>query len=188
MALQMAFAVILYFDRATEASVQALWDALAERGVSSVMATMGIRPHISLMGWEGLAPESLRHELADLAAHTAPLITRLSAVCTFPTDQGVVYLAPVVTTELVKLHETFHARLSSLGISSFDYYRPASWIPHCTVALNLPPEGVLVAMDICRKGRVFGPARLIEIALVEYLPIKEICVFPFGGMIHAKPH
>ncbi len=184
----MAFAVILYFDPITEVSVRALWDALAAQGVSSVMATMGIRPHISLVGWEGLAPESVRHELADLAASTAPLTTRLGAVGTFPTDQGVVYLAPVVTTELVKLHEAFHARLSSLGISSFDYYRPTSWIPHCTVAINLPAEGVLVAVDVCRRGRVFGPARLIEIALVEYLPVKEICAFPFGGMTHAEPH
>jgi 2'-5' RNA ligase len=184
----MAFAIVLYFDPSTEAKVQALWETLAEQGVSSVMATMDIRPHISLAGWEGAAPETWHDELADLAAHTAPLITQLSAVGTFPTDQGVVYLAPVVTAELVKLHETFHARLSRLGISSFDYYRPASWVPHCTVAINLPPEGILATVDACRKSRVFGPARLTEVALVEYLPVKEICVFPFGGMAHAEPH
>ena len=76
MALQMAFAVILYFDPATEASVQALWDALAEQGVSSVMATMDIRPHISLAGWEGMTPASLRHELADLAADLKIVVRR----------------------------------------------------------------------------------------------------------------
>jgi 2'-5' RNA ligase len=141
---------------------------------------MGIRPHISLAGGEGTPPESLRGDLADLAARTAPLTIRLSAVGTFPTDQGVVYLAPVVTAELLKLHEAFHAWLNGLGISSFDYYRPANWVPHCTVTINLPPERVPIAVDICRRSNVFHTARLVEIALVEYLPVKEICVFPLG--------
>ena len=37
------------------------------------------------------------------------------------------------------------------------------------------------AVDVCRRSNHFHAARLVEIALVEYLPVREVCVCPFGG-------
>ena len=176
----MAFAVILYFDPATESSVQALWDLLARQGISSIMARLGIRPHISLAGLDDLEPGSLCGELRALSETTRPLTVNLSAVGTFPTAQGVVYLAPAVSPALVRLHEALHARLGALGLSSADYYRPGNWVPHCTVTINLPPDQVAAAVNVCRASNVFRPAQLTEIALVEYMPIAELCVFRLG--------
>ena len=176
----MAFAVILYFDPATEAGVQALWNVLARQGISSVMARMGIRPHISLAGLEDLEPGPLCGVLRGLSASTPPLTVNLSAVGTFPTAQGVVYLAPAVSPALVRLHAALHARLTALGLASTDYYRPENWVPHCTVTINLPPDQVAAAVNVCRASNVFRPAHLTEIALVEYMPIAELCVFPLG--------
>jgi len=179
----MAFAVVFYFDPATDASVRALWNRIAQAGISTVMATMGIRPHISLAGIEsvGLEVGSFYRELEAFAKSTAPLTVNLSAVGTFPTAQGVVYLAPVVSAELLKLHLAFHARLTDLGLTSTEYYRPEQWVPHCTVAINLPPDSVPAAVAVSRASDVFHKARLVEIALVEYMPIKEIGVFLLEG-------
>jgi 2'-5' RNA ligase len=174
----MAFAVVTYFDAATDASVRALWQSLADRGISPVMATMGIRPHLSLAGIEILDADPLYHGLGDFAKSAAPLTVNLSAVGTFPTAQGVVYIAPVVSSELIKLHQTFHDWLADLGLTSMEYYRPENWVPHCTVAINLPPESVPEAVAVARASDVFGKAQLVEIALVEYMPVKEICVYP----------
>lgn len=184
----MAFAVVMYFDAATEAEVRSLWALLSEKQISSVMATMGIRPHISLAGIENLDAQQLCAMLQAFAQSTLPLTVKFGAVATFPTGQGVVYLAPIVTSELLRLHENFHVRLADLSLSSHEYYRPGNWIPHCTVAIDLPPESISAAVNACRTSNVFHEAHLVKIALVEYLPVQEICVFPFGGMIDVEPH
>jgi len=177
----MAFAVILYLDPATEAEVQALWALLSEKQISTVIATMGIRPHISLAGVEHLDAQQVCAMLKTFAQSASPLTIKFGAVGTFPTEQGVVYLAPIVTSELLRLHEELGVRLADLGLSSHEYYRPGNWIPHSTVAINLPPASVPAAVNICCKSNLFHAARLVEIALVEYLPVREICVCPLGG-------
>ena len=177
----MAFAVILYLDPTTEAEVQALWALLAEKEIGAAIATMGIRPHISLTGVDNLDAQQVCAMLRTFAQGASPLTIKFGAVGTFPTEQGVVYLAPVVTPELLRLHEELGVRLADLGFSSHEYYRPGNWIPHCTVAINVLPAGVPAAVDVCRRSNLFHAARLVEIALVEYLPVREICVCPLGG-------
>jgi 2'-5' RNA ligase len=177
----MAFAVIIYFDPTTEAEVQSRWALLYEKQISTVIATMGIRPYISLAGVEHLDAQQVCATLKTFAQNASPLTIKFGAVGSFPTEQGVVYLAPVVTLELLRLHEEFRVRLAALGLSSREYYRPGNWIPHCTVAINVPPESVPAAVSVCRTSNVFHAAQLVEIALVEYLPVREICIYPFGG-------
>jgi len=177
----MAFAIVMYLDPTTDAEVRSLWELLAQEQVGSVMATMGIRPHISLACIENLDTQQVCAMLGTLAQNTRPLTISFGAVGTFPTERGVVYLAPIVTSELLRLHEELGIRLADLGLSSHEYYRPGHWIPHCTAAINLLPASVPAAVNVCRRSNLFHAARLVEIALVEYLPVQEICVCPFGG-------
>ena len=174
----MGFAVELYFDAATEASLRELWEALSNEGISDVMPSIGARPHISLATFECIDLVSLREELRSLARVAQPLTVTLGAVGTFPTAEGVVYLAPVVTQEFLSLHKRLHARLSDLGIASAEYYRPGKWIPHCTAAIDLDAEEVSSAVDLCLRSNVFVTARLTEIGLIEFRPVRDICVFP----------
>lgn len=46
----MAFALCLRFDAETEAAVAAVWQALAEGGVSNDMLRLGYAPHLSQIG------------------------------------------------------------------------------------------------------------------------------------------
>jgi hypothetical protein len=80
----MAFAVILYLDPAADAEVRSLWASLAEKEISSAMATMGIRPHISLAGIEHVQVEPFCQALDVFAQNTLPLTTKFESVGTFP--------------------------------------------------------------------------------------------------------
>jgi len=44
----MPYAVELYFDEQTEALIKAIWEKLAEKGVSDRQAKRGARPHLAL--------------------------------------------------------------------------------------------------------------------------------------------
>jgi len=59
----MPFAVEMYFDPATEAEIRALWNSLAQAGVSSRLPDSGSRPHISLAVFQSLDPARFRAEL-----------------------------------------------------------------------------------------------------------------------------
>ena len=184
----MAFAVILYLDPAADAEVRSLWASLAEKEISSVMAALGIRPHISLAGLELVQAGPFCQALDAFAQSMPPLTVKFESVGTFPTEQGVVYLAPVVTRELLRWHARLDRLVTEMGLSSHEYYRPGNWVPHCTAAIHLTPEEVSAAVAVCCQSDVFHAATLTHIGLVEYLPVREICAFPLGGMTHVESH
>jgi len=174
----MGFAVELHFDPQAEMRVRSLWDELARQGIRSLPPLIGSRPHISIAVFDRVDPARVRPELEELAATLAPLPLTFGAVGTFPAKEGVVFLTPVVTPELLELHQSVHARLDALGLRALEHSRPGRWVPHCTVAIDLPREQLLPALEICRSSRVFGSLTLAEIGLVEYRPVRPICSFP----------
>jgi 2'-5' RNA ligase len=174
----MGFAVEMHFDRQAEARIRALWDELARQGIRSSLPTIGSRPHISLAVFDRLDPSRVGPELERMAGRTASVPLTLCAVGSFPTQEGVVFLAPVVTQDLLELHRRVHCRIDEMGLRPLEHYRPGRWVPHCTVAIDLPREQVPLALDICRGSRAFGPALLAEIGLVQYRPVRPICSFP----------
>ncbi len=177
----MGYAVELGFDPASEARVRALWQKLADQGLSSVLLELGARPHISLAVAESLDAAAFEPVLAEFARASAPLELALSAVGHFPTDEGVVYLAPTVTPELLELHRALYARLEALGLETNTYYRPGRWVPHCTAATDLARADVPRAVALCAASDAYGPIALESVALVEWRPVTELCAFRLGG-------
>lgn len=176
----MGFAVIQYLEPGAEARVQALWQALAEAGISGTMTAAGIRPHITLGGFDGPLPPRLCEELGQLAARTAPLAVTFAGIGVFA-GEDVLYLAPVVTMEMLAFHAQLHACLEGLGVAQAEYYLPGHWVPHCTLAIGLPPDKIAGVLDLCRRRGVFAPASIVEIGLVETAPIGPVCSFPLAG-------
>lgn len=104
----------------------------------------------------------------------------LSAVGTFPTAEGVVFLLPAVTVELLSVHARLHSRLEQAGLTVNPYYLPGRWIPHCTVATDLRPEAVPAAVEVCRTGRAFGEVRLLSAGIVRFRPVETLALFRLG--------
>ena len=169
------------FDLPRDSAVRGLWQTLADRGVTSLMPELGARPHISLTVFDELYPPDVHEALQNFAAEVAPIPLQFSAVGIFPTAEGVVFLAPVVTQRLLDVHADFHARMAALGRQSLPYYRPGNWVPHCTVAMNLPPEQIPTTVAICKAAPVFHAFSLVGLDLIEFRPVKTIYEFPLVG-------
>ena len=70
------------------------------------MSTRGVRPHISLLVYsDDIDCRSLPPTLFAFSKSLVSLEFHLGSVGTFPTEQGVVFLVPVVTRELLAFHE-----------------------------------------------------------------------------------
>lgn len=183
----MGFAVEVYFDQQTERRIRRLWQELADRNVCSVLPAIGSRPHLSLAVYDHVDPEEVRPALAELAALQAPLQVDLTSVGTFPGAECVVFVAPDATPELLDLHRRVCARLAEFGLRTHEYYRPGRWVPHCTIAMELEPAQVPRALEICRASDVCGPSSIVEIGLVQFRPVCEICTFPLSFAPGPRP-
>jgi hypothetical protein len=176
----MFYAIELYFDPVSEANIKGLWETLARRSISSTLPDSGARPHISLAVLQDPEPIPLGEALRTFAGNLPPLSLKLSAVGTFPTLEGVVFLAPVVTLELLGVHQELHRRLAVRGVSVNWYSPPGRWTPPGTPARGLTPDRVPLAVEICRNSDVFQEVRVIEVGLIQFRPSEVIFTFPVG--------
>lgn len=177
----MGYAVVLNFDPDSDNAVRRIWSGIADGFGLSTISTSGVRPHVSLAVYsDDLDCRSFPQELLAFAKSLASFEFQLGSVGTFPTAEGVAFLAPVVTGELLASHERLHATFSKYGGCSSAYYLPGSWVPHCTVATDLTDTEIGKVVKHCWEH--FRPiqGRFQEIGLVEFPPAKELATYKLG--------
>lgn len=177
------YAVELYFDAEGEERIRRLWRGLATVGISDVLEKSGGRPHISLAVFGDVEVGRLQEVVEGFAQELPPLRVNLASVGTFPTPEGVVFLAPVVSRALLALHESFSERLAVHKLVAQPYYRAGRWVPHCTVGQSLASGQITAAVEFCRYADVYGRYDLVEMGMVEFRPVKQIVV----GRLMGKP-
>ena len=178
----MGCAVELYFDPDSDLAIRRIWSGIADAFGLSTMLTNGERPHVSLGVYSNdLDHRSFLQELPAFSKSLAPLEVQLGSVGTFPTEEGVVFLAPVVTRELLAVHERFHTAFSRFGGCSSAHYLPGNWVPHSTVATDLTGAEIGQVGQYCWEH--FRPKRgwFQEIGLVEFRPVRELATFKLGS-------
>ena len=177
----MGYAVEFNLSKDSAKRVVSLWESLARESINSAMLDLGAQPHISLAVLEDLDPAVLREDLNRFAQLTRPLTVVLSHAGAFPTAEGVVFLAPTVTQELLEVHGRLHRYLRDSGVECVEYYRPGTWVPHCTVAMGVAPDRIGAAVEICVSSKALGPVEIDEVSLLEFRPVREIYAYPLGA-------
>jgi 2'-5' RNA ligase len=178
----MPYAVELALDPSSAAVVRRVWHELDRAGIAW-MARSGAHPHVTVGIWETLDVEATTRELTRFADDMAPMQLTLASVGLFP---GVaVFLAPVVTAELIALHTRVHRRLAGMGGGPWDHYRPGAWVPHCTLATDLEPDQFHSALAIAGRAPLPLECRLVEVGIVEFRPVKQLVSRVLGGVERA---
>ena len=161
--------VELVFDDSLEGAVRDLWRSIGE-------GAPGGHPHLSVASYASVEAAGLDWDgVARLVTGRAPVAVSFLSWGAFPTEEGVYFLAPVVTPELLALHR----ELVALGPEPAAYYRPGAWVPHCTIAIGMLPERLPALAAACR-GALPLSGRVEAVALVEYAPRRELAVVSFG--------
>ena len=174
----MNVAVELGFDAASEGRLRAIWSTLELIYGHPQRSDLGVRPHLSLAVFSGPEPVFLERELQALAGRFDSFSIHLATARSFPTAEGVVYLAPSPSESLREIHSVFHAALSERGEPGHPYYRPDAWIPHCTVATDVPPHLLDQVKEACQRAAGFGQATVESVHAVAYRPARDLCCFP----------
>jgi 2'-5' RNA ligase len=177
----MPFAVELYMDSRADTAVRELWQSLVQAGISSQSLATGARPHISLCVYDSIDPSLAAKRLETFAHRIGTIPFQLEAVETFPGSNGVAFLAPGPSEELLEIQKTFHKDFVDYRATAFQYYFPEHWKPHCTLAEGISSQEIERAIAVCRRAPLPIRGLLVQIGLIEFRPIKEICVFNLGA-------
>lgn len=165
-------AVELYFDPNTTARIKKLW-----KRTNSILPSLGAEPHLTLSLNELNALNDLVPLVERFSENQVSIDISLSSIGIFPTNEGVIYLAPVVTQQLLEVHARFHNMLRAHQISVTQYYMPDQWVPHVTIGQDVPSEQINEVIRESRRSMVFGPIRITSIGVVEYRPVISVCQF-----------
>ncbi len=132
----MAHALEVFFDPASEAVVNELWDRLEAAGLPSLATRTHRRhrPHVTLAVAQRIETARLLDVGRCLAV--AHLDITLHSPAVFPRN-GVLYLSVVPTRALLQLHEQVHAALDGSLVAPWGTYSVDAWVPHCTLAQEL---------------------------------------------------
>lgn len=129
----MALAVCLLFDRRTERRIIALWRALEEQGVPTLLThTHGQHvPHLSYVVLREYDVDAVLHAMVALPAEAA-LTLHFDAVAWF--RRGRAALVPAVSGDLVARQQRVADAVVGAGAELHRHYRPGRWIPHSGLA------------------------------------------------------
>jgi hypothetical protein len=144
------YAVLLYLDDVADQRIRRIWQALDAQGTRPAGAGHGpeYRPHITLAIAETSRPDVVERGLETLLPRVRGLPVDLTAVGFFVSDKAPAFLAVSPTVQLVTLHHDVHARLDAMDPEvhdSWDYYRPGTWLPHCTLAMDADTPGTITS-------------------------------------------
>ena len=164
----MDYALELFFDSESEARVRSYWQA-----VDSSLPRLQSTPHVTIGCFSDSPLEQANEALRCAAEDIAPFPLCFAALGMFTTPEHVLYLAPIVTQELLNLHTRLHEAFAFCDSANFWYYHPGNWVPHCTIsAAQNAEELARAAQVLAREHRPFT-AQVTRLAWVEITkPIK----------------
>ncbi|KAG4911528.1 hypothetical protein AAZX31_19G011500 [Glycine max] len=184
MSQQLGFAIELYLDPALENQVLKAWNVLARRQISTHLIEMESRPHITLFSAPFLEPSKLESLLKGFASKHDPLPLTFSSLATFPNDpDNLLFLAPTPSLSLLHLQSQLCDAIRKEGLEIGDDYAFNSWIPYCSVAHHVPKNRMPEAFSLLRELKLPVSGYAMDIALVQFSPVREIFSFVLGNNV-----
>jgi 2'-5' RNA ligase len=161
--------VEMLFNHSAERKLSAARQALADAGFGHPHAAPA-RPHVSFLIWDALDPRSLVEKAEALAAKLEPVPVRLTQIGTFGDDPKVLYVAVEMSDALRRTYERIYDHLGQTQGDIWPIYLPQRWLPHCTLAAEIPAARVDEACAAVRSLELPLDAELTRLGLAEIQP------------------
>jgi 2'-5' RNA ligase len=171
-----SYAVELVVNEKEAAPIRKAWDAIA-----SLLPRIGSTPHVSLAVFDDVDTDLLTKVVASFAEETPALSLCFSSLSIFPGQKNVLFLAPVMKPDLLRLHEQFHTRLAEHGLLSVPQYSPGAWVPHCTLTVDESLSECLASLAEIHSRELLGNYTFDHIQLVRYKPFNSLALFGLNG-------
>ncbi|OIT34842.1 hypothetical protein A4A49_63880 [Nicotiana attenuata] len=175
--MSQGYAIELYFDPALENQVLKAWNVLARRQISTQLIEIESRPHITLFSSPYIDPLKLENVVKSFSSKQESLPLSFGSIGSLPNGDNVLFLAPTPTLSLLQFHSQLFEAMKKEGIEIREEHRPDTWIPYCPVAEEVPKTRMGEAFTVLRDLKLPVAGYAMEIALVEYPPVREVFSF-----------
>lgn len=173
----MPWSIELFFEPAANTILQAAWRTLAGPAGSDYVLQNGVHPHVALAVFDelpaGAGADAFTAALSAFALQCRPPVMRVKGVGRFPASR-VIYLGIAREPALLRLHSEVTALLSAHDRTAHTYYRADRWVPHCTLAQQVPPDRLDRLERIARDHPWPTTLRADRLALVSFPPTRVV--------------
>ncbi|MFX0124851.1 MAG: 2'-5' RNA ligase family protein [Candidatus Hodarchaeota archaeon] len=183
----MPYSIELHFNDRTTHHIQRIVNRLEKNGIRSITTEYNVPPHLTLIVYNTLDINDAREKLnlvgdqyRSFDLNLGVLGIGLKERSDFPNEPPLFFL-PEVTSELLTIHrnvcELFEPYRKEV---LWESYLPQNWLPHCTVAFNVPTKKIPDAMDTILNSIQSLTIRIDKMVLIEFFPYivlhrKQLC-------------
>jgi len=168
----MGFCLNLRISPASAPAVTALWDEVAALEPQPSMRPLGYPPHLTFAIYDTdiVSDEQRLRALERATAERAELRLRFNRIGLFTGPPLVIWADPEPKAALRRMHQAIHSIIEPALCRP--HYRPAAWVPHCTLGMAIPVERQDAAMDFGRKFRGGLDATFDVVDCVTFPPLR----------------
>lgn len=137
----LAYVVVLLFDRDSEEKILKFLHSIDENSADTYMMDNFGKPHITIGICDEINEEMVYTMLEAFAKSSEKFCLRFGSLGIFPYDKNTLFLSPVITDSLLKLHRDFYNYFTEECCKHpSGQYLPNKWVPHCSLAVDMTTE------------------------------------------------
>jgi len=146
----MPFSINIRSDDPSCQKIRELWALCASLEDQPSMVSLGYPPHFTLAVFDNAQESELTSLVGVLASAVSRVSVSFNRLSYFETPTSIVlWAAPADPAPLAEIHRQVHARIDCE--SCWPNYRPGTWIPHCSLAIDVDPARRKEAMAIAHS-------------------------------------
>jgi len=168
----MPYAIEFYLDNNSSKKISKV---IKELELNNVNIEGGTHPHITVAIYNTLPISSMINELLEFISSISLLNITFSSFGVFPGEKThVIFLAPVVTREMIETHEKFYEKFKHYEDMSWDMYKPGKWVPHCTLGFDVNDKMLHQSMDIIKKIQFPFECIIDKFGIIKFNPNEKV--------------
>ena len=175
----MKYAIQLVFSEKDQIKIKDLRKTLVDNGVHDEAVPIN---HISLADIEIDEKQlSVVEKIVnDFSKSHNSLKVVLSSAGSFMSKENVLFLTPIMTTDLIRYNDELISVLQKNKISCGRYYTKNNWQPHCTILIRISDDELFSGFKTLKNNNILPLEVCIDkIDLLRYdpKPYTEIVTF-----------
>lgn len=145
----MAQAISLSSNNISAERVRQFWRDFGSLEDTPSMSRLGYPPHITFVVWDEGGTSTATDLIKSVFRKTPPVRLTFDQVRCFEADPLVIWAAPSSPEELFAFHAALHRQRDFQSCHA--HYRPESWVPHCTLAMEIAPDNRQRAIELASQ-------------------------------------
>ncbi|QRY70592.1 2'-5' RNA ligase family protein (plasmid) [Ensifer sp. PDNC004] len=164
----MPYGITLKSCNTTALEILKLWEEASIFEPKGSMQELGYPPHLTLAvftQWPGEVSAIMR----EVFSAQEKLSITFDAMDYFDNDPVILWAKPRVNQHLLQLHHRLHSHFDPFACH--EHYRIGRWVPHCSLATNVPKSAKSPAIDWANNQKLTFTVEFDLADFVQFPPV-----------------